>query len=145
MLDELLNRLAALPPDQQKAAVEDAFKVTEGMRFIPSPGPQTEAYHSEADILLYGGEPGGGKTGLLIGLALNKHERSMIVRKQFTDLKGVIDNAKEMLGSDQGFVGGSRPEYKKPGGGVIHFEGMSQGEKLDTSKQGTPHDFIGVD
>lgn len=115
------------------------------MGFIPNPGPQTEAYFSKADILLYGGEPGGGKTGLLIGLALNDHERSLIVRKQFTDLEGVIDNAKEMVGSDDGFVGGTRPKFKKPDGGVIHFEGMTQGEKLDTSKQGTPHDFIGVD
>lgn len=145
LLDDLIARLDALPPGARRQAIEAAERDTAGMAFVPNPGPQTEAYFSRADILLYGGEPGGGKTGLLIGLALNDHDRSLIVRKQFTDLEGVIDNAREMVGSDAGFVGGTRPKYKKPGGGVIHFAGMSQGERLDTSKQGTPHDFIGVD
>jgi hypothetical protein len=144
-LDELILRVAGLPEDQKREVTEAAFKETAHLPFIPSPGPQTEAYFSQADILLFGGEPGGGKTGLILGLALNAHERSLIVRKQFTDLEGVIDNAKEILGTSDGFIGGTRPKYKKPDGGVIHFEGMNQGEKLDTSKQGTPHDFIGVD
>ncbi len=144
-LDDLIGRLALLPADQRQAVEKDALENTRHLKFIPNPGPQTEAYFSDADILLYGGEPGGGKTGLLIGLALNEHDRSMLVRKQFTDLEGVIDNTKDIVGTSEGFVGGTRPKYKKPDGGVIHFEGMVQGEKLDTSKQGTPHDFIGVD
>lgn len=145
LLDQMIDRLAALPPDEVAALARDAEVRLSGYRFIPSPGPQTEAYFSEADVLLYGGEPGGGKTGLLIGLALNEHDRSLIVRKHFADLEGVIDNAKEMLGTSKGFVGGSRPKYKKPGGGVVHFQGMAHGGGIDTGKQGTPHDFIGVD
>lgn len=134
-----------MPEDARKAVEEEAYEATKHLTFVPNCGPQTEAYFSKADILLYGGEPGGGKTGLLIGLALNEHHRSLIVRKQFTDLEGVIDNAKEMVGSDEGFVGGTRPKYRKPNGGVIHFEGMSSGDTIDTGKQGTPHDLIGVD
>lgn len=84
-------------------------------------------------------------TGLLIGLAMNEHHRSMIVRKQFADLQGVIDNAKDIAGSPDGFIGGTRPKYNKPDGGVIHFEGMGSVVGIDTSKQGTPHDFIGID
>lgn len=145
MLDDILKRLAALPEDQRKAVEAEALQATASKVFIPNPGPQTEAYFSEADILLYGGEPGGGKTGLLIGLALNEHDRSLIVRKQFTDLEGVIDNAKEMVGSSAGFVGGSRPKYNKPDGGVVHFEGLGSVDGIDPSKQGTPHDLIGVD
>lgn len=117
------------------------------MVFVPSPGAQTEAYLSEADILLYGGEPGGGKTGLILGLALNEHERSLIVRRQFADLGGVIDNAIGLVGNDKGFVQGGRPKYNKPDGGVIHFEGLGKqkGTGIDTGKQGNPHDLIGVD
>jgi hypothetical protein len=32
------------------------------MVWVPNPGPQTDAYLSEADILLYGGQAGGGKS-----------------------------------------------------------------------------------
>ena len=39
----------------------------------PSNRPQVEAYNSKADLLLYGGAAGGGKTDLLIGLALTQH------------------------------------------------------------------------
>lgn len=143
-LDELLAPLLD-NPEALDAAYAIAREQTKHLKFIPNIGAQYEAYHSKADILLYGGEPGGGKTGLLIGLALNEHDRSMIVRKQFTDLEGVIDNAKDMVGTSEGFVGGTRPKYNKPDGGVIHFQGMSQEEGIDTSKQGTPHDFIGID
>lgn len=145
MLDEQVEALAKLPGEELKKIKKTIAATTENLKFIPSPGPQTEAYFSQADILLFGGEPGGGKTGLLVGLAVNEHERSMIVRKQFADLDGVIDNAKGILGTDEGFVGGTRPKYTKPDGGVIHFQGMAGGEEFDTSKQGTPHDFIGVD
>ena len=40
--------------------------------------PQRTAYDSMADILLYGGSAGGGKTDLGIGLALTQHSRSII-------------------------------------------------------------------
>lgn len=144
LLDDVLARLGAMPEAERKAVEEEAFNATGKMAFVPSPGKQTDAYLSPADILLYGGKPGGGKTSLLIGLALNEHERSLIVRKHFTDLEGVIDNAKGIVGSSKGFVGGSRPKYHKPDG-VIHFQGMAQGDSIDTGKQGTPYDFIGVD
>lgn len=143
VLDELLQRLDAMPEEARAAIVA---KVQEaGRRYIPNPGPQTEAYLSKADILLYGGEPGGGKTGLLLLLALEEHERGLIVRKQFTDLDGVMDNAKSLVGEEAGFVGGMRPKYRKPDGGVIHFEGMPRGGGVDTGKQGNARDFIGVD
>lgn len=145
MLDEILKKFSALPETAKKEFEESVIENTKELKFIPNPGPQTQAYFSKADILLYGGEPGGGKTGLLIGLAMNCHHRSMIIRKQFADLQGVIDNAKDIAGSTDGFIGGTRPKYNMPDGGVIHFEGMGSVVGIDTSKQGTPHDFIGID
>lgn len=84
-------------------------------------------------------------SGLIIGLALNEHDRSLIVRRQFSDLQGIIDGCKKIVGDSAGFVGGQRPKYDKSDGGVIHFEGMSEDEGIDQGKQGTPHDFIGID
>ena len=39
------------------------------MAWVPNPGPQTQAFLCEADELFYGGEAGGGKTDLGIGLS----------------------------------------------------------------------------
>ncbi len=111
--------------------------------FVPNPGPQTEAYFCAADVLLFGGSPGGGKTGLEIGLGLNEHHRTLIVRKAFTDLEGIIDTAKKLVGSDAAFVGGSRPRYNKPDSGVIHFVGAPK-EGIG-GQQGNDHDLIAID
>lgn len=145
MLDEVLARLSGMDEADKAALDEELVNLTGDKPFIPSPGPQAKAYFSEADMLLYGGEPGGGKTGLLIGLAVNEFNRSLIVRKKFTDLEGVVDNAKDLLGTEEGFVGGMRPKYNKPDGGVIGFEGMARGGGVDTGKQGNAREFIGVD
>lgn len=145
LLNELVDSLTGMSPDEQAKTKSDIREATRLDVFIPTPGPQMDAYFSEADILLFGGEPGGGKSSLGIGLALNEHDRSLLIRKEFTDLPILIDNAKGILGTSDGFVGGSRPKYNKPDGGVIHFQGINYESGIDTGKQGDPHDFIYVD
>lgn len=113
-------------------------------KFIPFPGTQTKAYFSDAKVMLYGGKPGGGKSALIAGLALQEHYRSLLMRRNHSDLRPLIDVAKELNGTNKGFVGGGRPEYKKSDGGVIHFMGLGQDGGLG-SMQGEAHDFIGVD
>ena len=54
----------------------------------PSNAPQLAAYNRQADLLLYGGAAGGGKTDLLLGLALTAHARSVIFRRAYGDLNG---------------------------------------------------------
>lgn len=49
-------------PAKKRQKVEAAARdFAKGKKWIPNPGPQTEAYFSKADVLLYGGAPGGGK------------------------------------------------------------------------------------
>ena len=141
-LDDIVAKLTAMPEDVQKEAIAQAFAATKHMVFIPSPGPQFEAYSSEADVILFGGSPGGGKTALEVGLALNEHHRSLVVRKNFVDLGGVLHTLDNVVGAENCYTGGNRPVYKKPEGGVIEFMGL--GENID-SKQGNPHDLICVD
>lgn len=115
-----------------------------GIKFIPFEGTQTRAYFSEADVLLFGGKQGGGKSALLNGLAIQEHYRSLLVRRNHSDLRPLIDVAKEIVGSSDGFVGGGRPQYNKPDGGVIHYMGMAADGGLG-GMQGESHDYIGFD
>ncbi|MER2512832.1 MAG: hypothetical protein ABTQ25_10550 [Nitrosomonas ureae] len=124
----LEEKLAAMTPEQRAMISRSVTKYTSGKKGIPNSGPQTAAYFSQADVLLFGGKPGGGKSSLGCLLALNEHHRSLIVRAAFTDLEGMIDTAKKIVGDDSNFIGGSRPKYKKQDGGVIHFMGCRKME-----------------
>lgn len=141
-LAEVLSALSALPDEQRQAVIKEANDATKGLRFIPLPGPQTAGYFSQADVLLFGGSPGGGKTALEVGVALNLHHRALIVRRNFVDLEGVLHTLDNILGQPNSAVGGNRPKYRKPDGGVIDFMGV--GEDIG-GKQGNPHDLICVD
>lgn len=61
LVDEIFAKLQVLPPDQQMSVIASTEKAIGGKKWIPNPGPQTDAYYSKADVLLFGGEPGGGK------------------------------------------------------------------------------------
>ena len=139
-LSEVLEALNGLP-EEERAEIE-ALAVANAPAFVPQPGPQTEAYFSEADVLLVGGSPGGGKTALGTGLALNEHHRTMVVRKNFVDLAGCLHTLDNILGKEGSATGGNRPVYHKPDGGIIEYVGL--GDSID-SKQGNPHDLLYID
>lgn len=58
----------------------------------PQPGPQTQALRSKADILIYGGQAGGGKTWLLCAEPLrrmhNPGYRAVIFRRTYPQIMG---------------------------------------------------------
>ena len=143
-LDEYVSILEALPQAQRDAVVERALQAVGARKWVPNPGPQTDAYFSEADILLFGGEPGGGKSGLLTGLALNEHERSLIMRRQYTDLAAIIEDTLKAHGSRDGYNGSAPPQLKLGDGRIVDF-GAAARVGDEQHWQGNPHDFIGLD
>lgn len=67
----------------------------------PQPGPQTNAYNCDADVIGYGGEAGGGKTDLALGIAGTKGFRSIIFRREFPRLEGITARSREIFSQGQ--------------------------------------------
>lgn len=106
--------------------------------------PQCAAAASKADVLGYGGAAGGGKTDLLLGLALTEHKRSIIFRREVKNLRPIIDRARELLGNVGSFNENTGVWRGLPGGRQLEFGGVK--DLGDEQKyRGNPHDFIGFD
>ena len=143
LLDELVQELDGKSEQERADLASKAGQiVTE--RWVPNPGPQTDAYFSMADVLLYGGEPGGGKSALLIGLAFNCHQNSLIMRRQYTDLGNLTDYAIKLNGSRQGFNGSMPPKLRFDHTKQIDF-GAAAKVGDEQHFMGRPHDLIGID
>ena len=144
MLGEILGALGALDDQVRKNVIAEATEATKHMKWLPSPGPQTSAYFSEADILLFGGEPGGGKSQLLLGLAFNQHRRSLVMRRQYTDLGHLVEQALKIHGSRNGFNGSPPPKLRLEGGKQIEFFAAAKPGD-EEHRQGNPFDLLAVD
>jgi len=112
-------------------------------RWRPLPGPQTMAYHSQADVIGFGGAAGGGKTDLAIGMATTQHHRTQVFRREGPQLKGIIDRLAEILGSRQN-INGNPPVYRDDDDRQIEFNSMPNlGD--ETKYQGRPKDLLVID
>ena len=143
---DLFAELAAKIRDMPEAARADlavGLKDDLAVAWAPDPRnkPQVEAYYSPANVLLYGGAAGGGKTDLIVGLAATKHENSVIFRRQSIDLRGIEARIKAILGSP-GWNG--QKNYMQRPGLMIELGHLgSPGDEEDW--QGRPHDLIAFD
>lgn len=115
----------------------------------PQPGPQTEAYNSEADIIGYGGAAGGGKTDLALGFAGTKHYRSVILRRVFPLVEGMEARSREIFnagGNDhqRDRYNESLHRWEFESGSTLRFAAM-QYEADKKNFQGRPFDFYCFD
>lgn len=109
----------------------------------PLPGPQTLAFESEADIIGYGGAAGGGKTDLLAGLALTKHRRCLIVRREKAQTEGVVQRLTELVGQTKGY-NSQKGIWRLPTGSLLELAGLDN-EGDERRWQGRPHDLKAFD
>ena len=144
MLDEILKQLEALPQEDQEVILAEAEESAANMLWVPNPGPQTDAYYSEADELFYGGSAGGGKSAVINGLAINEdHERALILRQFRDDAKKLAEA--ELLGrildgNKQGWNGADLI-YRGEGNKLIQYGGCDHEDDKQRYK-GDPHDLI---
>lgn len=142
-LDEIIASLTNASPAEVSAVLTDANKATEHMAWVPNPGPQSAAYFSEADEIFYGGQAGGGKTDLELGVALNNHTRSLGLRRTNKEADGLVERLAEILGNRDGWNSQSGT-WRRPGGKTIELGGC-QLEEDKQKRKGIPHDFIFFD
>jgi hypothetical protein len=110
--------------------------------WTPLPGPQQVAWTSTADVVGFGGAAGGGKSDLGIAKALIRHQRSMIVRRNGTELTGIVDRIAEVLGTRDGLNG--KDMIWRLDGRQIEF-GSCPNLGDEKKYQGRPHDLIVFD
>ena len=117
-----------------------------------TPTPQYLAYHSKADWLGFGGAAGGGKSSMLLGLAGTNHRNSIIFRREFPQLRGMIEESRKIFNAEA--VSHADVSFNESlhiwrlhhnnVDRIIEF-GAMQHEKDKYDRQGIPHDFFGFD
>lgn len=142
-LASIREHLATLSPQEIERIERMARAAVKDKVWIPSPGPQTMAYYSQADICLYGGQGGGGKSDLLLGLALTQHTDSLIMRRTYPNLAGLTRRIAAIAGR-KGLKESPPPRYRTPDGRLIEF-GAAQHVGDEQDFQGQPHDLLGFD
>jgi hypothetical protein len=143
-LKAILGTIAVQPGSRSSLHGElDRHRVADE-KWVPSEGPQSQAYDSKADVLLYGGEPGGGKSQLILGLAFNEHRRSLIMRRHYGELERLIEDALSIHGSRHGFTRAPHPRLHFALGRTIHFRAAQHvGDERGTMGHG--RDLLGID
>lgn len=140
MQAEEIKELLSYLTEEEKA--ELSLLLEASPIWIPLPGPQTTAYTTEADIIGFGGAAGGGKTDLACGKALTQHQKIMILRRESTQLTGIIDRLKELVGHSDGYNGSEKiwrtDDWQIELGSVQYLNDW-------TKYQGRPHDLLVFD
>ncbi len=134
---EILRRLKLLP-EAQRAQLDAFLREADPGIWVPQPGPQTMAYDCLADILFYGGAAGGGKTELLLGLALTAQEHAIIFRRQGVQLRGLVTRMAKILGTRDGYNSQDKL-WRLPGDRLLELGSVNEPEDWE-KYAGRPHD-----
>lgn len=116
MIVTTISEVLSPPPVSHEITLWEPFK---GM-------PQEEAYYSEADELYFGGQAGGGKSDLLLGLALTAHRNSVIFRREKEELGDIEARSQEIVGGHGRFNAQTHRWSGLPDGRRLEFAGMQR-------------------
>lgn len=135
---ELLN-------EQERELIARAAR--KELLWAPLPGPQLEALLSPADELFFGGAAGGGKSDLLLGLAVTSQQKSIIFRRQYAQFRGaggLIERSREIIGDAASYNGLASMWRGIPSNRMLEF-GAVQYEQDKNNYKGRAHDLKAFD
>jgi len=141
-LNDLEAAIARLS-DDERGTLETLVADELDQPWRPNPGPQTAALESDADLLLYGGAAGGGKSSLLLGCAVRNHSRALILRRKSVELDGLIAESQAMLAGRGSFNKVER-HWALGNGASLKFGGMKDADDW-RDYAGRARDYIGFD
>ncbi|MEA1998258.1 MAG: terminase family protein [Euryarchaeota archaeon] len=110
----------------------------------PQSKRQWQAFLSRADELYFGGAAGGGKTDLLIGMAVACHQHSVIFRRKYPNLKEIMRRTREIIPDGSADENKSDKTWTFHDGRTVEF-GAMQYERDKRNWQGRPHDLKAYD
>lgn len=121
VLEQIEGLLGGLTEEQVAEVDAECDAALGHQPWYPNPGPQTEAYFCEADELYYGGQAGGGKTDLILGLAYNEHLSSLILRRLSDDTSDMVERFLGIRETREGY--NDQKKRFKDGKRIIDFGG----------------------
>lgn len=111
----------------------------------PFPGPQTTLFETTANEVFFGGSAGGGKTAAIVGLSLTRHQRSLILRREASQLNELVDQLKQFAPKGSHWRGiGNGGRMTTPDGRIIELAGVPH-EDDKRRFQGRPHSLKAFD
>lgn len=128
----------------QTSSLRELTKLVAHPLWAPAGLVQTKALLSRADVLGYGGAAGGGKTDLLLGLAITRHQHALICRREAEQVKGLVARSREIIGAHGRYAGGNEKIWRLPGSRTIQFGGLKDPDSWG-KYQGRSFDLIGID
>ena len=147
LISKAQSLIDSASPDQKRrilrlinADIVEASALASIWKPDPRNKPQIEAYRSEADEVFYGGEAGGGKTDLLIGLSLTAHRNAIIYRRIYRQLQRIRERFGDILSVP---VGENTNRFTR-GDKIIRL-GAAQRVGEEKNFQGQDHDLKAFD
>ena len=134
--------------ESQQQLIEGLSQYIDSIPWIPQLGPQDDAYFSQADVLLYGGAAGGGKTALACGLAITRHRETLFIRREATQLGGVVDEVGRIIDPQRKGYNGSNNIWRLPAWDGVERKivfGSTPHLGNETRFQGRARDLLVVD
>ena len=153
--DGFFNRpgLRDLDPNEQQAMVQTLFPKYMQLRLggeaqaicAPISEPQKMTLDTIADEVYFGGRAGCGKSYLLLMAAILGHKRSIIYRKEYSQLDDLIDKSYEILRDTGASFNGSTNIWRDvPGNRTIKFGACTYDKDIDKFR-GREYDLVAFD